>query len=180
MTHILHIDSSARRQGSSTRELAAATVDRLLAENPDANVTYRDLGSGEPFISETWVAANFTPKESRTKLQIAELKHSDMLIAELLAADIIVVGMPVYNFGIAASLKAWFDQIARVGKTFHYTENGPQGLVNGKKVIVEFASGGTPLGAPFDFASPYLRHMFEFIGITDVTFNAPETAEKAA
>ena len=180
MTHILHIDSSARTTGSLTREKSADIVARLVAENPGATVTRRDLASGQPFLTETWVGANFTPANDRTEAQAQELSHSDQMIAELDAADVIVIGMPVYNFSAPASLKAWLDQVARVGRTFRYSEAGPEGLLKGKRAIVAYASGGVPFGAPIEFASPYIKHMLGFMGITDVTFEFPEAPAQAA
>jgi len=170
MTRILHLDSSARREGSVSRDASAAIVERLLSENPGAEVTYRDLAAGEPFLNDTWVGATFTPVDDRTPAQRAALAHSDALVAELQSADIVVIGMPIYNFGVPAVLKAWIDQVARAGVTFRYTENGPKGLLTGKRAIVAFASGGVSQGAPVDFASPYLAHALGFLGITDTEF----------
>ena len=122
-----------------------------------------------PQIDETWVAANFTPAADRSEAQNARLAQSDALVAELQAADTIVIGLPVYNFGVPAALKAWIDLIARAGVTFRYTAEGPEGLLTGKKVIVAFASGGVQLGSDYDFASTYLRHVLGFVGLTDVS-----------
>ena len=180
MTHILHIDSSARLQGSVTRTASAETVADLKSRTPNTTVTYRDLAKGEPIISQTWVGATFTPKPDRSAVQKNELSHSDTLVAELKAADIIVIGLPVYNFSVPASLKTWLDQVARVGETFHYTENGPKGLLEGKKVIVQYSSGGTPLGSAIDFATPYLRHMLGFMGLSDVEFETSTPQSIAA
>ena len=113
-------------------------------------------------------AANLTPDDERTPSQRERLAESDALIAELEAADVIVIGTPMYNFGIPATLKAWVDQVARARITFRYTENGPVGLLEGKKAYVVLATGGVPVDAPVDFATPYLRHALGFIGIKDV------------
>ena len=164
--NVLRIDASARLQGSVTRELTNRIVSRLDAES----VTTRDLAEGIPAVDEVWVGANFTPEEARTDDQRAKLAASDALIAELQAADTIVIGAPIYNFGVPAALKAWIDQIARAGVTFSYTESGPVGLLTGKRAVVVVASGGVALGSDYDFASGYLRHVLGFIGITDVTF----------
>ena len=173
MTHILHIDASARLNGSVSRETSAKIVERLLQATPEATLTRRDLAGGEPHLTETWVGATFTPADARTDLQKQALSHSDVLVAELQASDTIVIGMPIYNFGVPAALKTWMDQVARSGVTFRYTENGPEGLLKDKRVIIAFASGGVDQGAPLDFASPHIAHFFKFLGITDVSFELP-------
>ena len=170
MTHVLSINSSARHTDSASRKLTAQIVQTL---NPE-KTTVRDLSHAIAHIDEAWVGANFTPADNRTDAQKDVLAFSDTLVDELIAADVIVIGLPVYNFGVPAAMKAWVDQVARVGRTFHYTENGPVGKLTGKKAIVAFASGGTELGAQNDFASTYLRHVLGFIGITDVTFVTSE------
>lgn len=173
MTHaqtILRVDASARRTGSSSRAL----TDALIAHLGSAAVVSRDLSDALPFVTESWVTANFTDEAERTDEQKAELELSDRLVAELFAADILVIGSPVYNFGIPAALKAWIDMVARARKTFHYTEKGPQGLLTGKKAYVLMASGGTEIGSEIDFASGYLRHVLGFIGIDDVTIIAAD------
>lgn len=167
MTHsILRIDASARREGSVSRDLST----RIIARFPDATVTTRDLATGLPLIDETWIGANFTPKDDRDDAQHAALGLSDDLIAELQAADTLVIGLPIYNFGVPAALKAWVDLVARAGVTFKYSENGPQGLLTGKRAIIAVASGGTEAGSSIDFATGYLRHVLGFIGITQVDF----------
>lgn len=163
---ILRIDASARREGSISRDLA----DRIIARFPGAHVTTRDLATGLPLIDETWVGANFTPEAERSPEQRATLALSDDLIAEVKAADTLVIGLPIYNFGVPATLKAWVDQVARAGVTFRYSETGPEGLLTGKRAIVIVASGGTEAGSEIDFATGYLRHVLSFIGIKDVEF----------
>ena len=163
---ILRIDASARREGSVSRDLA----DRIIARFPGATVIARDLAPGLPLIDETWVGANFTPAAERSPEQHAVLALSDELIAELQAADTLVIGLPIYNFGVPATLKAWVDQVARAGVTFRYTETGPQGLLTVKRAIVAVASGGTEAGSEIDFATGYIRHVLGFIGITEVEF----------
>lgn len=165
---ILRIDSSARRDGSVSRQLTDRVVAHLA--NPATRIITRDLSSGLPLLTAEWIGANFTPEADRTEAQRDELALSDSLIAELNAADTIVIGLPVYNFGLPAALKAWVDLVARAGVTFRYTEAGPEGLLTGKRVIVALASGGTAMGSQIDFATPYLRHLLGFLGITDVTF----------
>lgn len=167
MSHtILRIDASARREGSVSRDLS----DKIIARLGDASVVTRDLADGVPLINETWIGANFTPADARSDAQGAALAMSDTLIAEIMAADTLVIGLPVYNFGVPAALKAWIDQIARAGLTFQYTETGPKGLLEGKRAIVAMASGGTEAGSDMDFATGYLRHVLGFVGIHDVTF----------
>ena len=166
MTHILRIDASMRHDGSTTRTLTDATVEKLAASG--ATVTTRDLADGVQIIDQDWIGANFTEPQDRTPQQVERLTQSDTLIAELQAADIVVIGMPIYNFGIPAALKAWIDQVARARVTFRYTENGPQGLLTGKRAIIVAASGGTGVDSDIDFATPYLRHALGFIGIHDV------------
>lgn len=168
MTHrILRIDASARRDGSVSRDLA----DRIVARfGPEASVTTRDLATGLPLIDEAWIGANFTPADQRTESQRTALTLSDELVAEVKAADTLVIGLPIYNFGVPAALKAWVDLVARAGVTFRYSEAGPQGLLTGKRAIVAVASGGTQAGSEIDFATGYIRHVLGFIGITDVTF----------
>lgn len=164
---LLHINASARANGSVTRDLSAALVEKLSDQN--TRIISRDLGRcALPLLSENWVGANFTPDEARTPEQRETLALSDTLIAELEAADAIVLGVPIYNFGVPAAFKAWIDLVARARKTFKYTETGPVGLLEGKKAYVVVASGGTRLGSEIDFASPYIRHVLGFLGIHDV------------
>lgn len=184
MTTVLRIDTSARAQGSISRQLADAIVDRLNADQ----VITRDVGvNALPQIDETWVGANFTPADQRSDAQREKLALSDELIAELRAADSIIIGVPVYNFGVPTALKAWIDLIARAGETFRYTENGPEGLLPGKKVYVAMASGGVPVGSPMDYATTYLKQVLNFVGLTDIEIIAadgmatdPEIKLKAA
>lgn len=169
-SNILRVDASARKAGSSSRALTDALIARLA---PDEIVT-RDLTEVLPFVTEDWVGANFTDESERTDAQKAELALSDSLVDELVAADTLVIGTPIYNFAVPAALKAWIDLIARARKTFHYTANGPEGLLTDKKAYVLIASGGTEVGSEIDFASGYLRHILAFVGITDVTVIAAD------
>ncbi len=169
-TTVLHIDSSARLTGSTSRDLSQRIVEKL---QPDT-VIRRDLTSALPQIDEDWVNANFTPIDQRSQEQKDRLALSDQLVQELLAADTIVIGAPIYNFSVPASLKAWVDLVARAGLTFKYTENGPQGLLEGKRAILAVASGGTKVGSEIDFGSGYLKHIMSFIGITDVEIVAAD------
>ncbi|MEQ9695329.1 NAD(P)H-dependent oxidoreductase [Shimia sp. SDUM112013] len=166
MTHtVLHIDASARLEGSVSRNKSAEIVNSLSADK----VIRRDLTGGLPFLDETWVNSTFMAPDDRDAAHAAALELSDKLVAEVQEADTIVIGTAMYNFAIPAVLKAWIDQIARAGVTFAYTENGPKGLLEGKRAIITIATGGTPLGSDFDFASSYLRFVLGFVGITDVT-----------
>ncbi|MEO0766962.1 MAG: NAD(P)H-dependent oxidoreductase [Pseudomonadota bacterium] len=165
----LHIDSSARFQGSVTRDLSAQIVAKF-----GGPVIRRDLSEALPQITENWVNANFTPADQRDATQIDTLALSDQLVDELKAADTIVIGVPVYNFGIPAALKAWVDLVARAGLTFKYSETGPVGLLEGKRAILAVATGGTPVGSDIDFATGYMKHVLGFIGIHDVQIIAAD------
>jgi FMN-dependent NADH-azoreductase len=166
--NILRIDGSARFEGSVTRQLADEVIGRLRAENPGAYVTQRELSDRLSLLDEDWVNANFTDPAERTIEQRAALALSDRLVEELKAADLIVIAVPIYNFGVPAAVKAWIDLICRAGETFRYSENGPVGLLEDRPVYLVTASGGTPIGSESDFATGYLRHIFGFIGISDV------------
>lgn len=182
-TTILRIDASMRTEGSVTREL----TDAHIARQPEARVIPRDLAvAAPPFHDAEWISANFTDAAERTPEQIEALTLSDSLIEELRAADEIVIALPVYNFGVPAALKAWFDLVARAGVTFSYGPDGPVGLLKGKRATILVASGGTRVGSEIDFATPWLRHALGFIGITEVEIVAadamgsgPERLEQA-
>jgi len=175
MTQILRIDSSARHSDSVSRELADRLIARLgAATTGDIDVTIRDLSTGVPQLSESTLGAMWTPADDRTDDQNAELADADAAIAELFAADAIVIGLPIYNFGPPASLKAWADLVARAGTTFRYTADGPVGLVPNKPVYVVVASGGVPVGSPMDFSSTWITTFLGFLGLTDVTIIAAD------
>lgn len=161
---ILRIDASARTQGSITRSL----TDDVIAKLGGTNVVTRDLAESLPQISEAWLGANWTAADERDEDQKAALALSDALIAEVKAAETLVIGVPVYNFGVPAALKAWVDLICRAGLTFSYSESGPKGLLEGKRAILIAASGGTKIGSEIDFAVSYMRHIMGFIGINAV------------
>ncbi|MEH0069727.1 NAD(P)H-dependent oxidoreductase [Pannonibacter sp. Pt2-lr] len=165
---ILKIDASARKAGSATRDLTEKLVNGLAAKIAGAKTVTRDVAAGFPLVDEEWIGANFTDPAARTDAQKAKLALSDSLVAELKAADVIVIAAPVYNFGIPAALKSWIDLVARARETFQYTEAGPEGLLKGKKAYIVAASGGTPVGSSYDYATTYLRHVFGFLGISDV------------
>ncbi|MGD1953839.1 MAG: FMN-dependent NADH-azoreductase [Sphingomonadales bacterium] len=175
MTKVLRVDASMRAAGSITRAMVDQVIAKLEARGP-VSVTRRDLKDGVPFVNEAWIGANFTDPDARTDEQKAVLAHSDSLVEEIEAADTIVIATPVYNFGIPAALKAWVDMITRARRTFRYTENGPVGLVTGKRVYVVVASGGTKAGSEADFATTYLRFVLGFNGMTDVEVIAVDAA----
>lgn len=179
INRILRIDASARKTGSITRSLADEAIERL-AELGAVNLTNRDVATGMPFVDEDWISSNFTPVDERTNAHKAKLTLSDSLVNELKNTDTLIISSPIYNFGIPATLKAWVDMICRVGMTFKYTENGPVGLLEGKRAIILVASGGTAVGSPIDFATPYLKQVMAFIGITDVTFIAADALGRNA
>jgi FMN-dependent NADH-azoreductase len=172
-TRVLRIDSSANNETSVTRQLADLFIQRL-GERESIQVASRDLAQGLPFLDAGWIAANFTDPAARDADKQAALALSDALVSEVQAADVLVIGMPIYNFGVPATLKVWIDMIARARVTFRYTEHGPEGLLTGKKAYLLVASGGTPVGGAIDFATPWLKHVLAFIGITDVEVIAAE------
>ncbi|MFY0636429.1 FMN-dependent NADH-azoreductase [Maricaulis maris] len=179
--NILRIDASMRRDGSVTRQLADNVMARLITNEMETIVARRDLAENPPaFIDESWIGANFTDADARSDDQKAVLARSDALIAELKAADTLVIATPVYNFGIPAALKAWVDMVARARVTFKYTENGPVGLLEGKRAIIVTASGGTKVGSEIDFATTYLTHVLGFIGIHDVDIIAADQLGQGA
>lgn len=165
--NILHLDSSVLGQNSASRTLTAAIVARLLRDAPDAQVLHRDL-AGEHALPHLDGA-------SLAKSAPTEAARSTRVVDDFLAADIVVLGAPMYNFGIPSQLKAWIDRIAVAGKTFRYTAEGPQGLAGGRKVIVAATYGGQhPLESGSNFVEPYLRQVFDFLGIDDVDFVSAE------
>jgi FMN-dependent NADH-azoreductase len=169
--NILQINSSARRDVSHSTRLASRLVQRLREANPGAKLTVRDLNNApHPVMDETGLGALFTPADQRTPQQAARVALDDALIAEIQAADLVVLGVPMYNFGIPASLKNWIDAVSRAGVTFRYTEKGPEGLLKGKKVYVALARGGKYRNTPADTQVPYLQMVFTFLGLTDVRF----------
>lgn len=172
--NILRIDASVRQDGSVTRRLADGLVHELGRRLDGLHIVQRDLAQGLPFLDAEWVAANFTDPAQRSQAQRQHLTHSDVLVEEVKAADLLVIATPLYNFSVPAALKAWIDQIARARLTFRYTDNGPEGLLAGKKAYVLVATGGTAVGGGMDFATPWLRFMLGFLGITDVTVIAAD------
>ncbi|MDB5764561.1 MAG: acpD [Herminiimonas sp.] len=168
---ILQINSSARTEGSHSTRLATVLVERLNAARPQAVLTVRDLGrTPHPMLDDAALQALFSPALQRTPEQVARVALDDALIAEIQAADVVVFGVPMYNFGVPAQLKNWIDAISRAQVTFRYTDKGPEGLLTGKKVYVALTRGGLYRNTPNDSQTPYLKTLFNFLGMTDVQF----------
>ena len=158
---LLHIDSSALGANSVTRELTAAVVARWQDRVPGLQVRYRDLDANPvPHLTG----------RSLAQADPAEAADTAEVLKQFLEADVVVIGAPMYNFAVPSTLKAWIDRVTVAGTTFRYTENGPEGLAGGKRVIVASGRGGVHIGAPSDFQEPFLRHIFGFLGIGDVEF----------
>jgi FMN-dependent NADH-azoreductase len=171
MMKILQISSSARRDAPHSTRLANRVVQRLRDADPEATLIVRDLNAvPHPVLDEAALGALFTPADQRTPEQAARVALDDALLAEIQAADVVVLGVPMYNFGVPAPLKNWIDAISRAGVTFRYTEAGPEGLLKGKKVYVALTRGGKYRNTPADTQVPYLKTVFTFLGLTDVYF----------
>ena len=169
--NILQINASARREAANSTRVADSITARLQATNPAASLTLRDLAvTPHPVLDEAALGALFTPAEKRSAEQAARVALDDALIAEVQAADAIVLGVPMYNFGVPVQLKNWIDAIARNGVTFRYTEQGPVGLLQGKTVYVALARGGAYRGTEADSQVPYLKTVLGFLGMKDVHF----------
>jgi len=171
---ILHVISSPGGAGSYSRQLGNSIVEKLQQDNPESTVKVRDLVNIPfPHLEESHLTSFFTPAEQRSPELAEAVKHSDEAIAEIMDADAIVIGAPMYNFSIPSNLKAWIDHICRAGKTFTYSEKGPEGLVKNKKVYVAISSGGVYSEGPmksYDFIEPYLIKVLSFLGMTDISF----------
>ncbi|PCJ23369.1 MAG: FMN-dependent NADH-azoreductase [SAR86 cluster bacterium] len=177
MNHILHIDASGRGKPSVSRALSNEIVQKISGKK--TRVTYRDVSQGLPFVDEQMINAYYTQKAERSEEQHQAVALSDSIVEELIAADAIVIGLPIYNFSMPAGFKTWSDLAARVGETFKYTEKGPIGLLNGKKAYVAVTSGGTKVGSEIDFLTPWLRHFLSFIGINNVEIIQAEAINRA-
>lgn len=174
MSTILHITASIRGEESVTRTLSNRLVDGLAA-NSGAAVITRDLAANDlPYIDADRFAAHLTPYADRTPDQTDLATIADTLIEELQQADTIVFSVPIYNFSVPATVKAWADLVARAGTTFNYTANGPVGALDGKKAYITAASGGTPVGSEMDFMTPWLTFFLGFLGIKDVELVAAD------
>lgn len=171
---LLHIDSSAQRQSSITRRLTAELVRSWVRAHPETAIDYRDLDAAPPSqIDERWIAAAFTRPDELTPELSAALAESDELVDQLVAADVLVFGIPMYNFTIPATVKAYIDQVVRAGRTFRYNGPVPEGLAGDKRVVIVTASNGdygadSPI-AFMNFLEPYMRAVLGFMGIADVT-----------
>ena len=168
MKTILQIDSSARTEASLTRKLSNQLVQQLSKIHPESSIIRRDLSLGVPLLNDTMVAAYFTAPDERSQEQKDSIRVSDQFVSELQGADTLVISLPIYNFGVPAALKAWFDMVARAGLTFRYTEQGPVGLLENKKAYVIVSSGGTAIDSPVDFATGHVRQFLTFLGISDI------------
>ena len=171
---ILRVDASARYDCSVSRQLTNYIVERFTSEFEDTTVVERDVAAGLPFVTDEMIGAYYTPREDLTDDQAILLATSDKLVEELQTSDVLVLGVPIYNFSVPATLKAYIDLVARAGVTFRYGENGPVGLLKDRKTYVVVTSGGTPLGSDFDYVSGYTRHVLAFLGITDIEFIAAD------
>ncbi|GGJ40941.1 FMN-dependent NADH-azoreductase [Deinococcus roseus] len=174
MARILHLDSSARTEGSFSRQLSREFVETWLKLNPQDTVTYRDLGTTPlPFVDQHWLKAVFAPSTPPAAQEQSALTVSDLLIDELEAADVLVFGVPIYNFSVPASFKAYLDQVIRMGRTTRFTSAGPEGLLKGKQAYIITASGSDFSQDPWkslDHHTPLIKTTLGFMGITDVTF----------
>lgn len=172
---LLQITSSPRGSESSSTMLADKITNKIKEAYPDIQVTQRDLiKEPHPLIDTFTLNALFTEPQDRTIEQKNRVMLDDILIEQVMDADIIVIGSPMYNFGIPVQLKAWLDAICRVGTTFSYDENGSMGLVHGKKVYLAASRGGNYLGMPEDYQLPYLQHVLGFLGMTDINLVVAE------
>ncbi|AZF17256.1 FMN-dependent NADH-azoreductase [Pseudomonas sp. R3-18-08] len=171
MSNVLIIESSARQQDSISRQLTQQFISQWQATHPGDRITVRDVALNPvPHLDANLLGGWMKPVEQRSPIEQASLDRSNALTDELLAADVLVMAAPMYNFAIPSTLKAWLDHVLRAGVTFKYTSTGPQGLLTGKRAIVLTARGGIHTGAASDHQEPYLRQVMAFIGIHDVTF----------
>lgn len=169
--NILQINSSPHREGSNSTKVANLIVAHLMQSSDEKKLIVRDLAiTPHPILDETALAAIYAPAGERTADQAARVALDDVLISEIQAADVIVLGVPMYNFGISAQLKNWFDAIVRTDVTFHYTEKGPEGLIKGKKVYVALARGGRYRGTENDCQALHLKILLSFLGMADIDF----------
>ncbi|SFW87234.1 FMN-dependent NADH-azoreductase [Pseudomonas sp. NFACC09-4] len=171
MSRVLIIESSARQQDSVSRQLTQTFIKQWQAAHPGDEISVRDLAVNPvPHLDANLLGGWMKPAEQRNEVETASLERSNQLTDELLAADVLVMAAPMYNFAIPSTLKAWLDHVLRAGVTFKYTPTGPQGLLVGKRAFVLTARGGIHAGGSSDHQEPYLRQVMGFIGIHDVTF----------
>ena len=166
-TTILRVNASMNKEASVSRSLADALIQHL-SKGSDITVITRDLADGVPFIDERWIGANFTDPAERTAEQKAVLTDSDSYVSELRQANVLVMAVPIYNFGVPAAMKAWIDQIARARETFQYTEKGPEGLLKLDAAYLIVTSGGTPVGTDSDYVTGYIKFLFGFLGVKNI------------
>ena len=171
MTTLLQLNNSIFGDTGQSSQLADRFVAQWQSLRPEARVIRRDLAAVPvPHLTQAEFTAAATPQADRSPEQAAAARLADELIQELQSADVLVIGLPIYNFTLPSTLKAWFDRVARAGTTFHYTGRGPAGLLEAKKAYIFTTSGGQYAGTPADFQAPYIRHFIGFLGITDVEF----------
>jgi FMN-dependent NADH-azoreductase len=174
MTNLLFVASSLFGDGSQSRLIASEFIDRWRQSHPRTTVVERDLAAGGiPHLSLAALAASMTPADTRSTAEHEAAVLADALIEEIEAADVIVLAVPMYNFSIPSTLKAWIDHITRAGRTFRYGAAGPEGLLKGKRVFIVTGRGGVYSEGPakgMDFQEPYLRAMLGFLGLEDITF----------
>lgn len=171
MPNVLIIESSARQQGSVSRQLTEQFIAQWQAAHPADQIQVRDLAVEQvPHLDANLLGGWMTPADQQSVAEQSALDLSNMLTDEVLAADVLVLAAPMYNFAIPSTLKAWLDHVLRAGVTFKYTETGPQGLLTGKRAFVLTSRGGIYAGGNMDHQEPYLRQVLAFIGIHDVSF----------
>lgn len=169
MKNILRIDSSLFPEESVSGQLAEEVIERLQGEYGELNIVHRNLGEQAiPHLDKEWLEALNSSPEGRSEAQQAKMDFSNQLIHELQKADIIILGVPMYNFGVSSAIKAWFDHVARAGVTFRYTSNGPEGLLKNKQAIAISTRGGLHKDKPSDTQIPFVKNFLAFIGISDV------------
>ncbi|MCO7227065.1 FMN-dependent NADH-azoreductase [Pleionea sp. CnH1-48] len=168
---LLHIESSLFADQGVSTQLSREFIDGLRQQHPGLSIQHKSFASTPiPHLDAEYLGALMTPESERSADQQEKVRFSDQQIAEVQEADILVIGLPMYNFGVPSTLKAWFDHIARAGVTFRYTETGPEGLLKGKKAYVMAARGGLYQGTDLDTQTPFVKNFLAFIGITDVEF----------
>lgn len=175
MTHtLLTINASSNPSTSTSRKLSQLVQQRITDKHEQHQIIEREVSQGLPLIDAEWIAASYTAAAERNETQKQLLALSGQLIQEIKNADEIIIATPMYNFSVPGGLKAWIDLIARVGETFHYTDEGPQGLVASKPVTLIISTGGVPVGSEMDYVSPYLKQVLSFIGLTDINIISAE------
>lgn len=171
MTRVLQLNTSILGEHSVSSGLIDKLTGSLQAAGEDLDITVRDFSAQAiPHFDAGWLQALMTPEADRSEAQQAKVDFSDQLIAELQAADVLIIGLPMYNFSVPSMLKAWNDHVARAGATFKYTDSGPVGLLNDKKVFLVSAMGGIHKVGESDFLRPYMKQFLGLMGLSDITF----------